>query len=1461
MVAAVLFVAADPRPEPAAAVGSEPVVYFVVDVSGSMAGTPLAQAKAAINASVDALPSGVGLGLRSYSGGCSQPTSPDVAIATGNGSTVKSTVNALTAGGGTPTSAALVKGLDDLDAYQTTGQKRVVLLTDGDNQCSPTICQAAQNGVTNGIDFTLYTVGLGSGVNTTDLQCAATAGGGEYLPSPTPQDLAETIAEAVAEGDYDVPPGERLGSMPSSGEAEDPVSTAYGNFHDSFTDLPATAAVFGLDAVRTYNSQDADVGVLGTGWRAPFAATATAETGGVRLVVQDGRQIVFADDGSGGFEQPLEFSGVLSEESDGSYRVTMPDGEVWDFDTSGRLEAMSAWDGQSVTVVRNGSGDVTTVTSSLGPSLTFSYTSGLLTGIDASDGRGVDYGFTGSELTSFTDAAGDTTTYDVDSEGRITSITDPEGVVVVANVYSSRDRVESQTTPQGTTTFAYDFLARTTTVTLQELSEVLVYHHDELGRLIKITDPDGNFTTRGYGTGGWMASGVTRLGGETVLSFDGAGNPLTVDDPASGTSTLTYDSQNRVETATSPVSGTTTFTYTGNDRIPTTITDAASETTTQTVSGGLVTSSTDPDGVTVLYQYSSLRQLVESEDEYNNITAYEYDTAGRPDAVELPSGARTTRVYDGVGRVTTETAADGGETVTTYDDSGRIASVTDPTGAQTLYSYDPVTGFLDTMTDPLLRVTTYDYDAVGQLERTTFSDSSFTETDHGTLGRMDATRDELGRESAYTYDDDGHPETVTDPEGGVVETSYDTAGRVEWIEDQADRRTTYAYDPDTGQMLTETSPMGTVTYTYDTLGRVETVNDVRGGVTDTDYTDAGRIDTVTDPAGLVTDYAYDDAGRLATTTAPGGFVTAFGYDTDSRVTSVTSPEGDLTTTTYDPVGRVLTETDPAGVVTTNTWSLRGELLTRGTTGAGTVEYSYLADGQLDWADDALDSRTTFAYDTRGRLETRTDPAGKVWTTDYNPAGELVAETDPLNRTTTYGYDDASRLETTADPSGRTTTNVWALDGRLDSWSATDGTTTQTGGFTYDAAGWRATATVDGRTWDYDHDPSGDLLSVTNPDGRRLGYSYDQAGRRTAMTHVDGSGVAYAYDNGGRVASITPTEVSADTFTAPDGTLPDGYEWSSVIGARGSIEIDDNALRIGVQAPSGSNASVNSNLAPSPGGDSTMTYQFDATTATRMLLYQGYSSDTENYRLQIQADSSTARIFKVTGGNQTTLATFDVPVGTDAQRVRFSRDGNDLKAKVWDADAAEPSGWDAEATDTGASLADGFPRILLTSSSGTNNGVTIDDWEHHDPTTTPEPLVTYGWDDNGRLTAEDLPGASQRTWTWGSDGRLAQLDQDVPGIDETTTYAYDTAGRLSSQATGGYGGTNTTYTYDAAGQLTEEAPSGAAPTTYTYDALGRRITQATGGYGGPNTTYSYDDAGQLTSSTPSGGTATVFAYDG
>lgn len=1241
--------------------------------------------------------------------------------------------------------------------------------------------------------------------------------------------------------------GSGLGSV---GDVEDPVNSFTGSYTETRTDLTSTGELFGLDWSREYDSG----GTAGSArWGFSFSDHVDElPSGDVELTLPSSRVVVFESDGLGGFDRPIEYDGRLEVDGSG-WKLTFSDGSTTFFDSTGAMTSRESWDGQTVTATYS-SGLLSALTSSEGPSLSMSYSSGKLTAVTTSDGRTVTYGYDlNGYLGSVTLPGSLTWTYTNDAAGRVTLVEDPTDVPVVELAYDGAGRVISQTiSPGAETTFSYDLPRSKVELTDVATSTVTTYFYDGLGRLTSIEDADGEVVERSYDSYDELTSTTSRLGGSTTVVRNGRGLVTELDPAGSDPVEITYDAADRMETVTD-ASGTTTYTYDGTERIPATITDDDSHSTTVDVVDGLVATMTDPDGVTFEYRYNSLRQLEEIEDEYGNVTTYGYDGVGRHTSEELPSGALTEITYDSAGRPDTVTAADGGVTTTTYDDAGRILTVTDPTLAQTVYDYDPATGLLSSMTDPASRVTTYTYNAFGDLERTTYADTSYTEADHGPLGRVTATRDELGRETTYDYDDDGNVTAVTDPELGVTETTYDNAGRVTSITDPDERTTTRAYDPDTGLLTSETTPAGTVTWTYDDLGRPKTVTDLRGAATEAFYTPGGRIDHVTAPAGT-TSYGYDDAGRLETITEPGSLVTTYSYDADSRIGSVTSPAGDITSFTHDGVGRTLTTTDPAGVITTNTWTLRGELESSTKTGEGTVEYSYNPDGTLDWVDDALDHRTSYSYDSRGRQATRTGADAEVWSTVYNPAGELESETDPLNRTTSYTYDDAGRVATIADPSGRTTTNTWTPAGLLDSWSAFDGTTTLAATFGYDTAGRRNTATVGSRTWTASYNAAGDVTSATNPDGRAALFAYDSAGRRTSMRNPDGTSYSYAYDTAGRIDTITPNALVADSFTAPTGSPADTSKWADVSSTGGTVTIDSNKAKLDVPNTSGATAGVRATVPSATNGDSTFTYQFaSAATATKLRSYGRYVDANNNYRVELSADSTTGRFYKVVGGTTTSIGTFTVPSDTNAHKLRFQVDGTNLRVKIWDAADPEPNTWTSTVTDSSVT-GTGTTRVQVARSTGVANSATIDDWSHIVPGTSLTPVASYDFDGDGHLTGEDLPGSSSRDWTW-VDGQLTGYTQTVPGANRSTSLSYNSSGRIATEATGGV---TTTYGYDAAGQLLSSTPSSGTASSWTYDNVGRRATQTIGAV---TTTYTYDDAGQLGSAIPSTGTSTSFAYDG
>ncbi|BCY09235.1 VWA domain-containing protein [Actinoplanes sp. L3-i22] len=187
------------RPFRAQAEQNNPAIHYVIDVSGSMAGERLTNAVAAIKQSAASVPNTTALGLRSYAGGCDQSTTAAaVPIGTNNDAAIDTAADHLVAGGGTPTTAALGEGFKELQAYPTTGPKRLVLLTDGDTQCGITICDYVKQNLPAGVQLQLYTVGLQvSDTAATDLTCAAQSTGGSYIPAQQPSDLADALAQAT----------------------------------------------------------------------------------------------------------------------------------------------------------------------------------------------------------------------------------------------------------------------------------------------------------------------------------------------------------------------------------------------------------------------------------------------------------------------------------------------------------------------------------------------------------------------------------------------------------------------------------------------------------------------------------------------------------------------------------------------------------------------------------------------------------------------------------------------------------------------------------------------------------------------------------------------------------------------------------------------------------------------------------------------------------------------------------------------------------------------------------------------------------------------------------------------------------------------------------------------------------------------------------------------------------------
>ena len=156
-------------------------ICFVVDVSGSMDGTPIENAREALNQFLDSVTGAAELGLVSFDD--SAQTLVDL---TSSPSVVKNGVSGLYGGGGTNITSGIQEGTQVL--RNANGARTMILMTDGQSDIDMDVVQeaAAEN-------ITIFTIGFGS-VNDELLQSIADQTGGQYLRAESSDELLQVYS-------------------------------------------------------------------------------------------------------------------------------------------------------------------------------------------------------------------------------------------------------------------------------------------------------------------------------------------------------------------------------------------------------------------------------------------------------------------------------------------------------------------------------------------------------------------------------------------------------------------------------------------------------------------------------------------------------------------------------------------------------------------------------------------------------------------------------------------------------------------------------------------------------------------------------------------------------------------------------------------------------------------------------------------------------------------------------------------------------------------------------------------------------------------------------------------------------------------------------------------------------------------------------------------------------------------
>ncbi len=689
-------------------------------------------------------------------------------------------------------------------------------------------------------------------------------------------------------------------------------------------------------------------------------------------------------DGTGTYNPPPGKSGKLTKSTDGTYAYEFLNRAALKFNVAGKAETYTEPSGLQAKFTYSGN-DLTQVQNSLGRTLTFTNSSGRITQV--SDGtRSVSYGYdASSNLATFTNTLGQSTTFSYELPGQIRSIYNPSlpATAALTNTYDSLGRVKNQVNARGK---SYDYyFAGSRTEEIGPGTVARTSYLDGMGNVIQSSTPAGNWTLNTYDGQSRLIRKQLPEGNATEYAYDDASctNPLvrcthnvktltSIPKPGSGLAnrvqSFTYESAfNRVATATDARGKTTSYSYTAQG-LPLTITapaDAAGVAPQTTYAYTAFT----PSGYPSFYLPSS--QTVKTSASNSVVTATTYNAANKyvPQTSTVDSGTgklnlATSFTYDVTGNLT---GVDGPRTdvadtvATTYDTERRPTQVTDTAGKQTRVAYDadgrPVKSAAQAGAQWLV------------------SCSRYSET-----GKVTRAWGPALTSAATTCPGEAAPTPITD-------TAYDDL-------DRPSRVTQSLPAAEGGNRVTET--------VYSADDSVQAINKAVGtslaqAYASYTYTPNGNVDSVKDAKNNLTVHTYDGFDRLARTYYPLPATPLYGnandyeengYDANGNVTSVRRRNGQTITQSWDNLNRLTARSYP------NT--------------ADNVQFGYDLRGLRTSAQFANGTHAiSYTWDNAGRLSATT-AGGKTLSHQYDAAGNRIRTTWPDAFYTTTSYDAANR---------------------------------------------------------------------------------------------------------------------------------------------------------------------------------------------------------------------------------------------------------------------------------------------------------------------------------------------------------------------------------------------------------------------------------------------------------------------
>jgi RHS repeat-associated protein len=570
----------------------------------------------------------------------------------------------------------------------------------------------------------------------------------------------------------------------------------------------------------------------------------------------------------------------------------------------------------------------------------------------------------------------DITIMNYDAQGNVTEIINADNTKSTFSGYDALGNAGYSKSSNGLVTrFTYDGASRVKTRTIQDIfsSQSITYQYNAIGKLSKITYPDGNYIRYQYDDAHRLTNTLDRNNNRIELSYNKNSDVfwqgiITDDGPAGGPSKCDFGQ----------ICGPTLDLFTVHFDKSTT--------------------------------YDVMGRVKSQKGNFGQITTYAYDNNSNVKSATNALGVSTSLNYNELNLLKNTVNADGGNVVYGYDSRGRVSSVTDPRNLVTRYYYDGF-GDLAKVVSPDTGTTTFEYNKAGQVTDKTVNDYTASSYVYDEVGRLTSANEggqlttaDLGTEyinlgmvrllstSGINGSSFEVPVTTTTNSAGKTKLYYNLVGNVIIKKSTINGRlyTTYYDYNSLNQLALITYPSGhKVKYSYDNNSQI----------VDVLYSSGGNIFS-----SVVSNAKYIPFGPLTSFTYGNNVTRKIDYDIDFRVKKISSPSVQNLGYTYDSRNNItkITNAENTNLTQNFTYDAMSRLLSESSSSGGTKKYSYDKVGNRKSYQLNSLSKQIYQYPTNSnKLSAVTNGLGSI---AYNTNGNTTNKDGAI-----LGYDKKQRL--------------------------------------------------------------------------------------------------------------------------------------------------------------------------------------------------------------------------------------------------------------------------------------------------------------------------------------------------------------------------------------------------------------------------------------------------------------------